>query len=259
MKKNKRIVLLGAKGGRSVRIVYQALRKEFEIARVILENPQARRTLVVRRVRKLGYPTVVGQLLFQKVLFPIVRLSARNRIREIERQYCLLDRPIPEEKVVRVESVNSDQVRRELRRLRPSVVVVAGTRIISEKTLKAVGSTFINMHAGITPRFRGVHGGYWALARGEPENCGVTVHLVDKGIDTGGILYQSTIKPNHKDNFATYPLLQIAAGLPLLGKAIDDALQGRIAVLPPRDTRSHLWYHPTLWTYLGNRFRLGVK
>ena len=259
MNKNERVVLLGVTGGSTVRIVYQALRKEFEITRVILENPEARRTLVKRRVRKLGVPTVVGQLLFQKVLFPIVRLAARNRMKEIERQFCLLDRPIPEEQIVRVESVNSEQVRRELRRVRPSAVVVAGTRIISEKTLKAVGSTFINMHAGITPGFRGVHGGYWALASGEPENCGVTVHLVDKGIDTGGILYQCRIEPTDKDNFATYPLLQIAAGLPLLRKAIDDALQGRIAVLPPRDTRSHLWYHPTLWAYLGNRFRLGVK
>ena len=259
MNKNERVVLLGPRGGSTVRIVYQALQRDLEMDRVILENPQARRALVVRRVRKLGVPTVVGQLLFQKVVFPIVRLSARNRMREIARQHCLLDRPIPEEKVVRVESVNSDQVRQELRRLRPAVVVVAGTPIISEKTLKAVESTFINMHAGITPRFRGVHGGYWALAAGEPENCGVTVHLVDKGIDTGGILYQCNIEPTDKDNFATYPLLQIAAGLPLLRKAIDDALQGRIAVFPPRDTRSHLWYHPTLWAYLGNRLRLGVK
>jgi len=170
-----------------------------------------------------------------------------------------LDDSIPAEKVLSVDSVNSEQARRELRRSRPAVVVVAGTRIISEKTLESVGSVFINMHAGITPMFRDVHGGYWALAAGEPENCGATVHLVDKGIDTGGILYQSHIEPTDKDNFATYPLLQIAAGLPLLRKAIEDALQGRITVLPPRDVRSHLWYHRTLWSYLHNRFRLGVK
>ena len=259
MKENERVVLLAAKGGSSVRIVYQALQAECEVGRVILENREARRTLVKRRARKLGYRIVVGQMLFQKLLHPVIRFSARGRIREIKEENLLLDDSIPAEKVLSVDSVNSEQARRELRRSRPAVVVVAGTRIISEKTLESVGSVFINMHAGITPMFRGVHGGYWALAAREPENCGVTVHLVDKGIDTGGILYQSHIEPTDKDNFATYPLLQIAAGLPLLRKAIDDALQGRITVLPPRDVRSHLWYHPTLWSYLHNRFRLGVK
>ena len=42
------------------------------------------------------------------------------------------------------------------------------------------------MHAGITPQYRGVHGGYWAVVNNDPEHCGVTIHFVDKGIDTGG-------------------------------------------------------------------------
>ena len=247
------------KGDSSVRIVWQALQQEFAIARVILENRESRRKLVERRARKLGYWTVFGQILFQKLLHPAVRLSARGRIREIHEENHLLDGPIPAETVVRVDSVNSKQARGELRRSRPAVVVVVGTRIISEQTLESLGSVFINMHAGITPMFRGVHGGYWALAAGEPKNCGVTVHLVDKGIDTGGILYQGHIEPTDKDNFTTYPLLQMAAGLPLLRRAIDDVLQGRITVHPPPDVRSHLWYHPTLWSYLRNRLRLGIK
>jgi len=259
MKRNERIVLLGVKGDSSVRIVCQALQQEFAIDRVILENRDARRKLVQRRARKLGYWTVVGQILFQKLLHPAIRLSARGRMREIQEENHLLDGPIPPETVLEVDSVNSKQARRELQRSGPAVVVVVGTRIISEQTLNSVGSVFINMHAGITPMFRGVHGGYWALAAGEPENCGVTIHLVDKGIDTGGILYQSHIEPTEKDNLATYPLLQMAAGLPVLRRAIDDALQGRITVHPPRDVRSHLWYHPTLWSYLRDRLRLGVK
>src|SRR5206468_1975891 len=61
-----------------------------------------------------------------------------------------------------------------------------------------------------------VHGAYWALAENDATHCGVTVHLVDAGIDTGGILAQSQITPTARDNFATYGMLQTAIGLRLL-------------------------------------------
>ena len=52
--------------------------------------------------------------------------------------------------------------------------------------LEAVPAVFLNTLAGITPSYRGVHGAYWALVQRQPDACGVTVHLVDAGIDTGG-------------------------------------------------------------------------
>ena len=65
--------------------------------------------------------------------------------------------------------------------LRPVVVVVNGTRIIAARVLESAGCPVVNLHAGITPRYRGVHGGYWALAERHPEWVGTTVHLVDPG------------------------------------------------------------------------------
>ena len=91
-----------------------------------------------------------------------------------------------------VESVNDPETIRLLRTMQPTVIVVNGTRIISSEVLDAVDCPFINTHAGITPRFRGVHGGYWALVEGRPEMVGTTVHLVDEGIDTGGVLARAT-------------------------------------------------------------------
>ena len=79
--------------------------------------------------------------------------------------------------------------------------------------------------------------------------AGVTVHLVDTGIDTGAILYQERIMPEKRDNFSTYPYLQLAAGLPLLARGGADALSGRLAPIEI-DLPSKLWSHPTLWSYL---------
>ena len=98
----------------------------------------------------------------------------------------------------------------------PDLVVVHGTRIIAERVLREIAVPVVNVHAGITPRYRGVHGGYWAFADGRPELAGTTVHLVDAGIDTGGILGQTTFERGQDDTIATYPLLHLACGLPVL-------------------------------------------
>jgi folate-dependent phosphoribosylglycinamide formyltransferase PurN len=145
-----------------------------------------------------------------------------------------------------------------LRDLAPQVVVVAGTRIISQSVLEAITATFINLHAGMTPRYRGVHGGYWALACGDREHCGVTVHVVDPGVDTGDVIAQARIEPTERDTFATYPLLQLVAGLPLLTGAVRAALEGTLQQRPASGP-SRQWYHPTLWGYLVTWLRRGVR
>ena len=102
-----------------------------------------------------------------------------------------------------------------------------------------------------------MHGGYWALAAGDTENCGVTVHLIDEGIDTGGALYQVRFAPEAADNFSMYPYRQLAAALPLLAQAARDAMAVTLQVRPV-DLPSRLWSHPTIWAYLGNGLRRGV-
>jgi methionyl-tRNA formyltransferase len=134
------------------------------------------------------------------------------------------------------------------------VVVVNGTRIISKHILESCNAVFINTHAGITPRYRGTHGGYWALTENNLANCGVTVHLVDPGIDTGSILGQATFEPVESSNFTTYPYMQLAKGLPLLAKAVDDVLHGCLKPLKREDLDSKLWHHPTAWGYLFHRW-----
>jgi folate-dependent phosphoribosylglycinamide formyltransferase PurN len=196
---------------------------------------------------------VAGQLLFQVGLTPILRFEARARERELKRLYSLDGRPPPPGVVTRVASANAPETIELLGALAPAVVVINGTRILSPELLRSVRAPFVNIHAGITPRYRGVHGAFWALVEGRPEWCGVTVHLVDAGVDTGPVLAQACVRPSRRDNFSTYPVLQLAAGLPLLRQAVADLLDGRLATIHPAARPSKLWYHPTLSEYLRAR------
>ena len=131
------------------------------------------------------------------------------------------------DKVTEVPSVNSDLTIAELKRLSPAVVVVNGTRIIQEKVLGCVDAVFLNTHAGITPMYRGVHGGYWALASGDASNCGVTIHKVDKGIDTGSIVAQATISPSSRGHIFDISAAADSEGDPAAGTSSERThLQG---------------------------------
>lgn len=254
----KPIVILGGKK-RSTNIVYNALKDDFDISKVVLEDGVPTSRFLKNRMKKLGLTTVIGQLLFQVLIAPFLRHSARGRTEEIMAEFGLDDSAIDPDKVVEVVSVNAEAVEKLLKGINPAVVVINGTRIIAKRILSCTRAKFVNMHAGITPLYRGVHGGYWALTENNREACGVTVHLVDLGIDTGCILEQTLIEPSPADNFTTYPLLQIGAGLPLLKKAISSLLDGQAEEKPAPEGPSRLWSHPTLWQYFGNRKRLGVK
>ena len=250
------IVILAGKDESST-IMYHALKDDVNVLKVLVEEPVSKKRLIKNRIRRLGVITVFGQILFIVFNKIWVRL-AKDRIAEIKMQYGLNNTPVETQKYHPVESVNSDEVISLLQELQPDAVVVNGTRIIAERVLESIDAPFINTHAGITPKYRGVHGGYWALAEDDAAHCGVTVHLVDTGVDTGGILYQSIIQPEKTDSFNTYPLLQLAEAIPLMRQALKDVLHGDLRPVAV-DLPSKLWYHPTLWEYATNYLRRGVK
>jgi len=252
------VVLLAADGA-STRIVYHALRKEHPALQVVLEEPVSRALLLRRRRAKLGTAAVLGQLMFMAGVVPLLRRAAGGRIARILAEHGLDDSEIGGP-VHRVASVNAPETRALLQRLDPSVVVVNGTRIIGRDTLRSVAAPFINTHSGITPLYRGVHGGFWALHDGRPELVGTTIHLVDEGIDTGRVVEQVTFQVTPEDSFATYPYLHIAVALPALLRAVRGAAEGRLKLADgPPALESRLRSHPTLRQYLGSRIMRGVR
>jgi methionyl-tRNA formyltransferase len=252
-----KIILLGGKG-LSTRIVFHALQKRYKQIIAVVENPESKRLFLKRRVKRLGLWKVIGQVLFQVLVVKTLEFWSAKRTQEIITMNNLNVRPIPGDRLYLVSSVNGKETLELLNRFSPDLIIVNGSRIISRNIIGNAGCRMINIHAGITPKYRGVHGAYWALANKDPQNCGVTVHFVDEGIDTGEVISQTHITPSIKDNFVTYPLLQLTAGLDLLIKAIDDHFATRLNT-QSGTKESFLWYHPTIWFYLYQRIAKRVR
>lgn len=253
-----RIVLLCGPGY-STELVYSVLSELDADVEVILESPSSLPRNIRRRIKRFGFSTALGQMAFRAIIVPLLRFTTRRRIREIAHDLPMAN-PIAESGPHRVPSVNSPIAHRLLDELRPDLVVVNGTQILSRETLKAIDVPIINMHTGITPLYRGVHGGYWARVDGHSELLGTTVHRVDPGVDTGEILGRAFATPDRRDTFVSYPYLQLKAGLPVLVQVARAELgisdPQRVADL---ELDSVQRYHPTLWQYVKVRLRQGVK
>lgn len=253
---NKENIVLLCSNGDSTRAVYQALKERFGDVTVIMEEDVPKSLFLKRRLKKLGFFSVFGQVLFMTAVLPVLRSLSRRRIDELKKESKVAEI----ENVIHIDSVNSESGREELRKANPKVVVVNGTRIIGKETLQSVNAKFINMHAGITPLYRGVHGGYWALAENKFDLVGTTIHFVDTGIDTGNIIGQAFFETAKGDNFATYPYLHTKAGIPLLVKTVELVLAENLNVEEKEPALpSKLRYHPTIWEYFYYFIKRGVR
>jgi methionyl-tRNA formyltransferase len=202
---------------------------------------------------------VIGQLLFQLIIVPLIRFRSTKRIEQITTEYNLDATTEGLMAAAKVASVNEECVSDQLTEFAPDVVLVNGTRIIKPEILNCVDAAFINTHVGITPMYRGVHGGYWALWNGDPDNFGVTIHLVDPGVDTGQALRQVRIRPSRDDSFVTYPLLQQAKALEAIKDILSDLPRSLVTKEQPSSNDfSRQWFHPTVGQYLRGRLR-GIR
>lgn len=244
---HKKIVFL-ASDCESSRWVYNALIKDFKIAAAIIEQPISKRILFKNRVKKIGYFKVIGQVLFSLLVVPVLKKRADQRKASIIRQYHLSGAGFDATNTYNVASVNDDKTMQLLQVLQPDIVVVNGTRIISKNILASTNAVFINMHVGITPWYRGSHGGYWALQKNDRANFGTTIHIIDTGVDTGAVLKHAFIEPAKEDNFASYPVLQVAIGIEALKEVLVMVLEGKYETKKHTEKGS-MYYQPTIWQY----------
>ena len=73
------------------------------------------------------------------------------------------------------------------------IIISFGYRkIIKQKILSALSRPIINLHMSYLPFNKGAHPNFWSFF--DNTKKGVTIHEVDKGIDTGKIIFRKEIK-----------------------------------------------------------------
>jgi phosphoribosylglycinamide formyltransferase-1 len=160
----KRIAVLASGRGSNFEAIVRAVQSKkinAEVAVLIVNNRKAQ---AVERAERLG----VNWLYFEPSLFP--------------------DRRTYDEKIVAV-----------LKRLGVDLVVLAGYKlVVTEPFVEAFPNRILNVHPSLLPAFPGLKPHWQAVTYGV-KISGVTVHLVDKGVDTGPIVVQCAVPVSPSD------------------------------------------------------------
>lgn len=254
--KNSAAIVVVTEGGPHIWAIVNAIADRLGPVSVILESPESKKQLLLGRARRQGWFSAIGQLGTMVLTRLGKRFFAGHAAQLIAEQKLQIE-PKPGQKIFHVSSANAPDCLQAIADIRPGVVLLAGCRLLSRQTLAQMPCPVLNYHAGIAPKYRGMNGGYWALASGDAANFGTTVHLVDAGVDTGGVLKQARGKPEPGDTISSYALRQAAFSRDICIEAVRDALAGKLVTIKP-DLPSKQWYHPTIWFYLWTGVRRGV-
>lgn len=153
-----RLALFASGSGSNVEAIIQAVERgelEADIACLFCDNPKA---YVIERARKHGIP------------YQVISPKAVERRQEWEELILTY--------------VQAHQV---------DWIVLAGfMRILGKHLLEAYPNRIINLHPSLLPAFPGKQGIIDAF-KAKVDQTGVTIHLVDRGIDTGPILAQEAL------------------------------------------------------------------
>ena len=99
------------------------------------------------------------------------------------------------------------------------LVNINGTTIIAADVIARFADRSLNLHPGMLPQYAGLHCHQWAIRNGESVQ-GMTVHVMDTGLDTGAIVAQRTL-----------PILGTDTGFTLFKKTMEQGAQLLVEVL----------------------------
>lgn len=101
------------------------------------------------------------------------------------------------------ENINSEEFIEQVKKYEADLFVSMSFDQIFGKVIRELPPLkTINCHAGKLPFYRGRNILNWVLINDEKE-FGITVHYVDKGIDTGDIILQKVYEITDEDSYAT--------------------------------------------------------
>lgn len=102
--------------------------------------------------------------------------------------------------------VNHPEVVRFIQARKPALICVNGTNLLRQPVLDLIDHIefgIINLHTGLSPYSRGGNCNLYMLHEQKPEYVGITVHHIDRGIDSGDIIISCRPELKADDNYET--------------------------------------------------------
>jgi len=170
----------------------------------------------------------------------------------------------PSEQRIATRQANTKETAEIISSFEPDIIVVCGAPILRERIFGIPKICTINIHFGISAGYRGQHTLLWPMLENRVDQMGATIHKIDKGVDTGHVLF--TYRPDiAADDDEVSIELKIADGIvePFVEmlRRIEESQQQQLAGQPQEFSGKEIRYNDLGWLKLalfGFKKRLGL-
>lgn len=242
-----RVFVLTSSTPSNVWLVNQIL-SHHEVAGMVIESPPPANDMQEKRARrrrmsqKYGRLRTLNKLLYNAWRWRVLAPAERAILRE---EFFPGDAPVAyvrEAPCVTVANINDPACIDLIRRSSPDVIAVCGTSVVRPEVFTLAPRGALNIHTGITPDYRSADPIFWALYNNERGKVGVTIHFVDRGIDTGPVIHQESVPLYSDDNLAKIAARCIRRGGALYLQALEEVERGTVRTLDRSAVKGRAFY-----------------
>ena len=125
------------------------------------------------------------------------------------------------------EKLKDEDFLKDLAAWKADLFVVVGFRMLPEVVWSMPKLGTFNLHAALLPQYRGAAPINWAVINGE-NITGVTTFMIDKRIDTGGIILRSECRVEPTDTAGTLHDKLMELGSQLVAETVEGLVQKNV-------------------------------
>lgn len=211
-----------------------------------------------REIRRVGALRFLDVLAFR--LYYKLALECRDREWESQTMAGLasLYAPLTDQtKVLHAQNPNTAAVQSFIRELRPDLIVARCKTLLKTDVFEIPRLGTFVMHPGVCPEYRNAHGCFWALARNDLENVGMTLLKIDAGVDTGPVY--GDFRTEFDEQNESHIVIQhrmVFDNLDALEERLLEIAAGQARRISTEGRASRTWGQPWLTEYL--KWRIGA-
>jgi len=188
-------------------IIYQLLNNNINVSHVIV----VRNSRMASLRKRIAY--IRKNLLKQTTDAFLVKYAKKKKIKNWDysiKKICRLKGI----KLIIVRNLNDKNLINKIKDLKLDIIINGGGGIFRSDLINAPRKGIINAHMGCLPKYRGFNVLEWSLYY--KDRIGVTLHMIDGGIDTGDILEFKEISPLTGDNIKSLRARASVIGIELM-------------------------------------------
>ena len=210
--RNVKVAFLTNKSSHGAAMLARMKHEGIPIEAIFLEQRKTSKTgrEALGALRRLG-PITFSKVVLSKFIIEPLKLNREKwHYNDFYSQYS--------DKVIVVENFNDETCAERMKRVAPDVVVLGGSRILRQHIIEIPTLGVLNAHPGLLPKYRGVDVIPWAILNGD--DIGVTLHFIDKGVDTGPVVFTEVLDNQNDDSLESLKKRAELLAAELMCKAI---------------------------------------